>query len=163
MHSRFEGARDFVKRHRVQGSVFYIKEIPALLFQDEEFVLAVSQINCKDVLAGYSVDAISQDVGALRKKIDGAPYNYLGWGATFEEVYLSFEHDSRFWKVAPPPRNSIIRVMCRGSIADFESLGDKRLMRFKSYSIGANYPLGWTSSEGSVTYGAVKALVSSAR
>ncbi len=115
------------------------------------------------MLASYSADAISEDVGARRKKIDGALDNYLGYGATFRGVYLSFEHDSRFWKVAPPPRNSIIRVMCRGSIADFESLGDKRLMRFKSYSIGANYPLGWTSSEGSVTYGAVKSLASSAR
>jgi hypothetical protein len=52
--SSLTSARDYAEYLRVQGSAFYISEMPALVLEANALALAVTQINCEDVLAGYS-------------------------------------------------------------------------------------------------------------
>jgi hypothetical protein len=68
-----------------------------------------TQINTEKVLAAYSANAVSTDVGVGKTKVERARDNYLTKGSKLEHIALSFEHDSRFWLRPPPPRNSVIK------------------------------------------------------
>ena len=162
MHSSLESAKKYAEKKRVQGTVFYIEEIPALIFEAENNCLAVTQINCKEPMAEYSSDAISEKVSLSKFKIKNAMNNYLKCGASLEGVCLSFDYDSSFWKRLQPSENSIVRVMCKKAKSDqFVSLKPKEaLFRFESYSVGSNYYLEWRKSESRFSPDSVLSLLS---
>jgi hypothetical protein len=145
MHTTFDSAKDYAESLRVQGSVFYIYEKPALVIEADDVVLVITQINCTDVLAGYSVTAVGDEVGFGRKKIANAANNYLRRGSSLEGAFLSFDADSRFWRKRPP-HNSVIRVLGRTSLKAFESVPD-RCRGYQSFSSGGFYRLGWTERD----------------
>lgn len=159
MHSSLESAKNYAEGLRVQGSVFYINELPALLLESDSIVLAVTQINCSDVLAGYSSNAVANNAPSGRQKMANAQNNYLTRGSPLEGALLSFDHDGRFWNKTPPPRDSVIRVLCDGSIRDFEPLGEAALGAYKSVSWGSQYRLGWSLREHNVRSDALRKLV----
>lgn len=147
MHSSLSSAKKYAENLRVRGSVYYINEIPALLLESESLVLAVTQLNCTDVLVGYSSNAVTNEAASGKQKIENMRRNYLTRGSPIEGAFLSFEPDSHFWKNTPPPRDSVIRVLCEDSIRDFEPLGKGALGGHKSISCGSQYLLGWSSYE----------------
>lgn len=147
MHSSLSSAKKYAESLRIRGSVFYIYEIPALLLKSESLVLAVTQINCTDVLAAYSSNAVSNVVASGNQKIENLWRNYLTRGSSIEGAFLSFEFSSHCWKNAPPPRDSVIRVICEGSIRDFEPLGEGALSGYRSISHGSQYFLEWSPHE----------------
>lgn len=147
MHSSLSSAIRYAESLRVRGSVYYINEIPALLLESESLVLVVTQINCTDVLAAYSSNAVRNEAASDKQKIENLRHNYLTRGSPIEGAFLSFEPDSHFWKNTPPPRDSLIRVLCEGSLRDFESLGKGVLSGYKSKSCGSQYLLEWSHCE----------------
>src|SRR5947208_11890730 len=54
MHNTLTGAQQFAENQRVQGSVFYIEELPTLLLIEQDFFcVLVTQINTKHPLKDY--------------------------------------------------------------------------------------------------------------
>ncbi len=147
MHSSLLSAKKYAESLRVRGSIFFIYEIPALFLESESLVLAVTQINCTDVLSGYSSNTVANVAASGTQKIGNLRRNYLTKGSPIEGVFLSFEPESHFWKNTPPQRDSIIRVLCEGSLRDFEPIGKAALSGYKSISRGSLYLLEWSSYE----------------
>jgi hypothetical protein len=158
MHATLKSAKDNAEALRVQGSVLYIHEMPALLLESKDLVLAITQINCSDVLAGYSAIAVSDQLSPGYVRVENSRNNYLQRGSSLEGAYLSFEHDSRFWKVAPPFKNSVIRVFERTRIDTFEPL-TTRLLGYQSHSSGRNWRLGWNECKNEVRSTSLRKLL----
>lgn len=147
MHTSLQSARQYAEARRVQGTVFNIKELPALLFRSPHGCLVVTQINSHDPLATYAAMAVHDDVGPGQRKIDGALDCYMVPDAPMQGVLLSFEPGSRFWHRAPAPRDSVIRVATDDSKACFAELPERGLLVQSSFSQGSRYQLGWRSRE----------------
>lgn len=142
--------------------MFYVNEIPALLIQEGPLVLAVTQINCDQVLEGYSANAVTCEVPPGFQKLEDHRNNYLKRGSSMMGVYLSFDPVSRFWLRRPPPCDSVVRVLCRSTLESFLPLGSPPFKGYRSYSAGTNYFLNWTEAALSVKGDSVVGLVTSA-
>ena len=147
MHTTMESATDYAEGMRTKGTVFYIKQLPCLVFRTKNWSLLVTEINSRNPLAGYSPDATSKEAPSGATKIDGAIDNYMAIGAPLNGVALSFMPDSRFWNVRPSPKNSVILLSCFDSGLQVEALPSGGLKAFKSISNGGNYYLGWAKKE----------------
>lgn len=150
MHASIEGAKAFAETKRVQGTVFYIAELPALIFHGHGQCLAVTQINTTDPLAGYSATAVRAGGASGTKKLVGAHDNYFVSGASFEGISLSFNYDSRFWTVTAPPTNSVVQLVGKGELNAFQILVDEPLRKYQSYSNGPRYLMGWRVLESKI-------------
>jgi hypothetical protein len=150
MHTNLESAKQYAEKRRTQGTVFHIKELPALLFNSKCGCLAVTQINSHNPLSSYSPNATTLNVGLGVKKIDGALENYICKHAPMLGVALSFAHGSRFWLMQPPPKNSVITVATSGTADIFSELPEHNLSIKTSFSHGGNYRLGWSEKESGI-------------
>lgn len=145
MHSDLESAKNTAERQRTQGSVFYIAELPALVFRSAAGAIVVSEINSGSPLSGYSADAIQDDVPDGSKKIKGARDRYIARGVPMLGAALSFDRMSRFWKQRPPWRNAVIVVASDNPKHVFVPLRTSKLQSWRSWSSGSLYRLGWGS------------------
>lgn len=159
MHTSLELAKKFSEKRRTQGTVFNIKELPAVIFHSKNGCLAVTQINSHNPLATYSPNATTQNVGTGMTKIDGALENYICKGAPMLGVALSFSPRSRFWLVQPPPRNSIVAIATNSLSVDFLELPDRELSVRTSFSHGGNYHLGWTEKSSGILKAGVRNIL----
>lgn len=159
MHSSWESAKRNAERLRVQGSVFYIAELPAIILEAETLVLAVTQINCTDVLSGYSPNAVSADPPLGMQLRENAHNNYLVPGSPIEGALMSFEPKSRFWVQPPPETNSVTCVVGVGGLSHFSGLAQDPLKGFKSFSTGGAYLLSWAPLSNPVVSRYVKKIV----
>lgn len=145
MHSELESAKHAAERLRTQGSVFYIAELPALVYRSAKGTLAVTQINSDSPLADYSAEAIQQEVASNTRKLRDARDCYLSEGAPMLGVALSFDHGSRFWTRRPPWRNSVIVVASDDPKLPFAPLTASKLQSRRSRGNGSHYLLGWNN------------------
>lgn len=145
MHTSLDSAKATAERQRTQGSVFYISEIPALLFRSAQGALAVTQINDTLPLKEYSPDATTGEVALGVKKIRGALDCYLVPGAPMLGVALSFDASSRFWRQRPNAVNSVKIVASSAPGEDFLPV-PRRRRRWRSASYGGVYALSWYES-----------------
>jgi hypothetical protein len=143
MHTTLVSAKEYAETKRVQGSVWYISELPALLAEGDSLILAVTQINCLNVLDGYSAFAVRRNAPAGYERIAEFRDNYLVRGASLEGAYLSFDPDSRFWEKPPPKKDSIIRVLAEATVAQFETIDSRGLAAYRSKSYGGACLLNW--------------------
>lgn len=147
MHSDERSAKESVERKRTQGSVFYISQLPALLFRSKSGLLAVTEINTLHPFSGYSANAVSKLNAPGTNLIDGALDCYIVTGAPMLGVALSFQQNSRFWSRRPPPRNSVIVVGTEETSTVFSSMEHYGSTTFRSYSNGSAYLLGWSNAQ----------------
>jgi hypothetical protein len=154
MHTALGTAQDYAEKQRKQGSVFYIEERPALAFESENQTLIITQVNAATPLGHYSAKALPPRAGIQQTVMEGSPDSYLTIGAVLDGVALSFNHDSRFWRISPPRENSIILLRSPNPQVVFQDLTPEKLALRRSYSNGPRYRLGWSllpsrrSSEG---------------
>ncbi len=136
MHTNMETAKGFAEAQRVQGSVFYIRQLPALLLVDGPH-LVVTQINTNEPLHGYSSSAVG----------DPEVYSFVDDslipGNGMREVVDSFRYNSPFWTTAPKPRDSVMRLFYDDELDEFEDLNHRPLMTWKSRSTGGDQTLKW--------------------
>ncbi len=159
MSTKLSDAESDAERKRGNGNVFYIKELPALAFQCSKGVFLVTQINTTSPLIGYSPHAVTKGASEGRVLAPNAKNCYLRQGSPLELLDLSFEHDSRFWKRAPPPTNSVIRLFAYGiSLDQLGNLDSRLSMRKSSASGGAKNSLCWSIESGKLEAQYVKAL-----
>jgi hypothetical protein len=143
MHSDERSAKESAERQRTQGSVFYISQIPALLFRTPNGCLAVTEINTTQPLSGYSPDAVLKSSPSGTPLIEGARDCYIEKGAPILGVVRSFDLSSRFWSRRPSPRNSVIVVGTEDPTTAFAPVAQSVPTTIRSYSNGKNYMLGW--------------------
>lgn len=110
-------------------------------------------------MGNYSPNALNDEVPYGKIKIDGYLDNYMVPGAKIEHVVLSFKWDSRFWKIPPPKRDSVIILGTTIPVIIFTELCDNPLSIKKSKSIGGNYPLEWLQLESKISSRFVRSIV----
>jgi len=159
MHSSIKSAKQYAEKLRTQGTVFTIKQQPCICLKTESGTVFINQINSMSPLSGYSSDALSPGPKEGAKLIDGARDNYLIPGASTSGAILSFDRSSRFWRVPPPAKNSVIVVASEVADIDTDAIQKRKLKAWSSYSNGGGYLLGWRERENGVSPNAVIALV----
>lgn len=147
MHSSLQSAKNYAEKRRTQGTVFTIKEQPALQICTENGQIIVTQINTTRPLSDYSPDAVRARPAQGAKLIDKASDNYLTAGASALGVALSFDCASRFWRKPPPRRNSVIVVASEDAALELDALRPRKLRAWTSLSNGGGYLLGWRERE----------------
>lgn len=162
MHPDLKSAKASAERQRTQGSVFNIKELPALLFVFPNISLLVTEINVQNPMSGYSRRAVRKRPGDGSKFIDSPSDNYFAPNVMFEGVSLSFRYDSRFWRRPPPPTDHVIQLISRFDASHFELLGGAPLKLYVSRSRGPQYCLSWNQLPTKVRATAVRSLASAA-
>lgn len=158
MHTTAESAKVYVEKLRTRGTVFYIKQLPCLVFRAKGVAVIVTEINSNNPLSGYSPDATVSEVAKGLIKIDGALNNYLKIGAPLEGVAMSFLPNSRFWNNRPSPKNSVIILAANDPSVKVEKVKSDKLLSYKSFSNGGGYYLGWSPIESYIKRTAVLAL-----
>jgi len=108
----FEQSKQKIENRRIQGSTWWIEELPACVFSGTQYSLIVTEINTETPLRDY--------------------VNITFDNPTIGEIAEVFE---------PSTTNFIITFICNTTDIDVTT---KTLKRYKSYSNGGNYALGWT-------------------
>lgn len=159
LHVSLELAKKHAETKRTQGTVFSIKELPAIIFRSSSGCLAVTQINSFNPLAGYSLNAITPNVEPGLTKIDGALDNYICREAPMLGVALSFSPESRFWLTKPSLTNSIITIATDDSSVSFAELPDCELSIRTSFSHGGDHYLSWTKKNSGILKAGVRRIL----
>lgn len=163
MHTTLKSAKEYAEKKRTRGTVFYIKQLPCLVFRSQKICILVTEINSKNPLSGYSSEATTDDVAYGLTKIEGALDNYLKIGAPINGLAMSFVSDSRFWNIRPNRSDSIIILSNMNSALSVEKTSSDSLQAYKSYSHGGNYYLGWSSIESNIKREAILRLYRTAK
>lgn len=152
MHLSIESAKRHAEERRVQGSVFYIQELPALELGTGDRRIFVTQINSSCPLREYRTRAVRKRPRSGKDLIDGARECYIEVGASLEGAVLSFDYDSRFWVTEQPWQNSVM-VLEADNATPSESLKSRLLKRWRSKSFGSSYRLNWSLIQRSTVSG----------
>jgi hypothetical protein len=155
MSLTFDKAKARAEELRKQGSVFYIRELPALLLRGQEYWLAVTQINCDTPLQGYCPRLGEGNPSADRLA------RRLTFGVSFEDAAASFKSGSPYWQVAPPRDNSVVVVFYPSDprlAPNPLPLGGAKLKAWKSCSSGPDYQLGWNEDKNPLSTRAIAEL-----
>ena len=142
MHGCMESAQAFVESRRVQGSVFCIEELPALVLDGEEMSFIVTQINSENPLKGYSSQAVTNSPPYGATLIKGSQNSYITAGSPLIGSILSFNTTSRFWRSRPPYTNSVILLYSAPSDSLLQ-LTSTPLKKWRSRSFGGQYKFSW--------------------
>lgn len=134
MHSTIESAKAFCERRRVQGTVFYIDELPSLMFRAKDKAIAVSEINTEEFLARLNVDRLISIIEVL-------PVASM----TLLQVMYAFRSDSLLWPPSHPKENSTIVSFCADRLTLEVLAPPDALSTWASRSNGPNYYLRWSS------------------
>jgi hypothetical protein len=161
MHNCMRSAKDYCEKRRVQGTVFVIKELPALAIQTtKNGIILVTEINTISPLSRYSIDAVREDTATSSRRIEGYADSYVCVGGNALGARLSFMPGSRFWRVSPPPKDAVMVLNTKLPASQFSSIDTSGLKAWSSYSNGSNYLLGWRERKNDVSSDAVLAISS---
>jgi hypothetical protein len=160
MHTTWHSAAQYAERNRVQGSVFYIEERPALVFRGREATLFVTQINCPAPLTEFTSESSSTERYAVQPQ--DTLRNPLEPAVPLKDVALAFVPHSRYWRKRPPQENSVMLLIPNGPLGLLADPTSTLALR-KSYSSGPRYMLGWTNQDARCRSEAVLALAAEAR
>lgn len=146
MHTTLESAKEFAESARTNGTVFYIKQLPCMIFRSKSYTLLVTEINSSSPFSGYSVSRIDPSTGEAHKNEN------LLKGTSLKDVALSFDPYDGTWDIKPSkPDNSVITLGFNGHQTKIEKANSDNLRAFKSYSQGSRYYLGWRDFESRVS------------
>lgn len=129
IHTRLETAQKYAEAQRIQGSVFFIRQLPALLLMGYPHAV-ITEINANEPLSGYSRSATRLYPGFDFKD------DSLEEGNSMRQVVDSFRYNSPFWTTPPRPKNSVVTLFYDEDPDDLEDLDQGSLSVWKSRSIG---------------------------
>jgi hypothetical protein len=135
IHTSFESARIFVESKRVQGSVFYISELPGVVYQTEKGCVIITEINTKKVLKGFN------HFEKLEELSYGEPTVAINavLNSKLNDVSKSFDPCSEHWIERTRYFNSVQILSTTKKGVEFENFNKRKNLRHRSYSIGAGY------------------------
>lgn len=131
MHLSFASAAAYAEGRRTQGTVFYIRELPALCFTGEGPTFFITEINTKHPLAGFLAEKVS-----LQGRL---------------------EDIANFFSSKRP--NSILRLISDNSTSHEVLLSRSSLLpKYQSCPNGNSAPLGWRQKASEINFEAVFVL-----
>lgn len=134
MHSTLESAKSFCEGRRVQGTVFYIDELPSLAFIAPERSLVISEINTDKFLGRLNLKQLRDITTVL-------PISTM----TLRQMIYVFRPYSPLWPSGYPRKDSAILSFCHRPDTLLGIKPNEELSSFASSSNGPNYYLGWSS------------------
>lgn len=134
MHTTMRSAKAYCEERRVQGTVFYVHELPSLALCSLDRALIVSEINTDDFLARFNLKRLNEILEVL-------PTSTM----TLQQCISVFNVHSALWPASYPKRNSAILSFC--SNADTLEVIDANsdLKSWASSSAGPTRNLRWAS------------------
>lgn len=131
-HRDLASAKAFCEKRRVQGTVFYIDELPSVALLAPERVLTVSEINTASFLSKFDVRRLASITTAF-------PVSTM----TLRQFWYLFRVNSALWPADHPRQNSSFVSFFRG-VETFETVTPKdQLSSYSSSSVGPDYYLRW--------------------
>lgn len=134
MHSTLDSAQSFCEKRRVQGTVFYIDELPSLAFIAPDRALVISEINTDVFLGRLNLVRLLGITGVL-------PVSTM----TLRQMIYLFRPKSPLWPSDYPRKDSAILSFCFRPDTLLEVEHREELLSLASSSSGPNYYLGWSS------------------
>lgn len=149
LHTSLFAAQMSALRKRVQGSRFYIEEVPAVLIRADAGCLAITQINSPNPLASYLLRVKQSSVDLRGMSLsDGDDRNYyLAPGSPILGLAKSFDLSSGFWSPCHNSDDDTQIVASDDPTEAFSKLGGSKLRRWVSSSYGGGSPLGWLEED----------------
>jgi hypothetical protein len=161
MHHTLLAAKESAERLRKQGTVFKIKEQPAILFQSRKGCLIVTEINNTHPLDGYApFTGINESLFEAKHIKSRGHDTFMRAGASILQVAQSFEQESRFWKKRPPKKDGVIVVASENPKLLFEALPRRNLLINSSSSKNKGSRMTWKEEDGDLKITAIKKIVS---
>lgn len=139
MHLTLSSAKKYCELKRVQGSVFYIEEVPALYITGGALPIYVLQINERVPFSNYYLKTEYKEKYPQNK-------SYYGIGSSLEDFIYTFDWQSSFWKKRISSfSEQNIQTYIFYTDAENEALEfDDFLQAWKSNSCGSDSALAWT-------------------
>ncbi len=134
MHSTIKSAKTFCEQRRVQGTVFYIDELPSLAFVVPERALVISEINTDEFLGRLDFTRLTSLTTVL-------PVSSM----TLRQMTYVFRPESPLWPPSYPQKDSTILSFCSKPETLAEVLPNDQLFSWASSSTGPNYHLNWST------------------
>ncbi|MGQ0510269.1 MAG: hypothetical protein ACT4P9_06610 [Betaproteobacteria bacterium] len=152
MHSTMDTAKAFCEAKRVQGTVFYIDELPSLAFIAENRALVVSEINTESFLKRLDAKRLTSITTVF-------PVSTM----TLRQMTYVFRPESPLWPSDYPRQDSAILSFCSasGELSDLSAKAE--LSSFASSSSGPGYYLNWSTRPFSRERTALHGIASSLR
>lgn len=137
LHHSLASAKAYCEGRRVQGTRFYIEELPSLALVGSSMCLLVSQINTEQPLEAL-------DYGVLREL-----HNLVGVDTlSLHQLVRVFSRTSRVWSPALPAKDSLLLVTADSSTGLEPCSGNQRPQQWRSRSLGPHYYLKWLTETG---------------
>ena len=131
-HTTIESAKRFCESRRVQGTVFYIDELPVLTFYAPERAIFAIEINTEHFLGKLDQDLLASVTNIL-------PVSTM----TLRQMHCMFKPGSPIWPSRYPGYNSMLVTYGSGDQKPEVVAITDELFSYKSYGQGATYLLGW--------------------
>ena len=152
MHSTMDSAKAFCEARRVQGTVFYIDELPSIAFIAENCALVVSEINTESFLKRLDAKRLTSITTVF-------PVSTM----TLRQMTYVFRPESPLWPTDYPRRDSAILSFCSASGTLAELSAKEELSSYASSSSGPTYYLGWSTHPFSKDWSVLHGIASSLR
>lgn len=144
---------------REKGSVFYIKELPALSFETNLGVFLTTQINTQSPLENFlppeflQNTSINTSTSQEEKRYGFYAAQYLG------DIAKSFQSTSACWKKSPSAKDSVFCLYMPGStLSDLDPLGDLLYKRSSQPSGSTKNSICWSIKQSQIKSTFVKEL-----
>jgi len=134
MHSTLESAKAFCEQRRVQGTVFYVDELPSLALIAPQRALVVSEINTEKFFGRLSARRLTHLTTVF-------PVSTM----TLHQMTYVFRPKSPLWPDNYPRKDSAILSYCSDPDTLLEVKREDRLSSWASSSTGPNYFLHWST------------------
>lgn len=133
MHTTLESAIQFCEGRRVQGTVFYIDELPSLAFMAEGRALVVSEINTDNFFKRLNTGFLNQLTSVF-------PVSTM----SLDQFVYMFRPSSPLWPTGYPQNDSAILSyhFLPGPLEEMNSTD--ALVSRASHSNGPNYRMWWS-------------------
>ncbi len=147
MHTTLGSARGYCESRRLQGTVFYVTELPSLAFIAEGRALVVSEINTVSLLSKFNQRRLAKITEIL-------PVSTM----TLDQMNYLFRSRSELWPLSYPLKDSAILTFCADPKTLQRISPTQKLWSWASRSAGGNAYLGWDLRPFIVKYSAVNRL-----
>lgn len=146
MNPTFDSAKAEAEKKRVQGSVFYIREVPALQFISKKLCIFITEINTDSPLKNFLEVSEQPNI-------------------TLMDVYSHFTSERPnsiirlIWRNTEFSRQNGKMCLVRNNFNSLETIASSRELKgYKSYSNGKGYYLGWNKEENKLHTSSVERL-----
>lgn len=142
MHRTLDSAKEFAETNRVQGSKFYIKELPAISLDTMCGSVVVTEINTPNPLSQYSVAGHTWANDPRLRSLGPCSGSFPQVGQQVLTGMLSLQPGSRHWPIGKSSVNSVITLFS-DSGTPLNSLKTHKLTSWRSSSRGPGSYLSW--------------------